>query len=129
MCHVETRGENSRIHILMSSQFVDEVFKVLYEGDDYDVVLLVKADGKVYRFKRIFSYDVVNRVFTIKAGEHEEKIRDPVIFKNRARMFSVDVPSVLEGIKVMIEHRGISLPFPFSIFYSSGYKTDWYKCK
>ncbi len=131
-CEAVCGGGECRVHVVLDSQFVNDLRSVLSEGADYVLVLEFKGIKGKFSFKRLFSYDIIDRLYILKDGLEEEKIAEPFWFYYRARIFDFSIPLPLKKGKrlyVRAVKRNPDLPFPFNLLPVGSFKTSWCECR
>ncbi|NPA15258.1 MAG: hypothetical protein GXO44_01765 [Deferribacteres bacterium] len=132
LCEASCGNEGCKVHVVLDSQFIGELKSVLSEGADYVLELQFKGlDGR-FSFKRVYSYDVIDRLYILKDSVEEEKIADPFWFYYKARVFDFSIPLPLKKGKrlyVRAVKRNPDLPFPFNLLPIGVFKTSWCVCR
>ncbi len=131
-CEASCKDKGCRIHVILDSQFVSDLQSVLSEGADYVLELEFKGLNGKFVFKRVLSYDVIDKLYILKEDKKEEKIADPLWFYYKARILDLYVPfEIRDGKKLCVRavKKNPDLPFPFNLLPIGVFKTSWRECR
>ncbi len=133
-CDIYCKEKDCWAKVLLDTQFINDLKSALAEGADYVLELEFKGLSKKLKFRRVISYDVIDRIYVIKDNTGVRQFVEPVWFYYRARSFSVPLNlsfNKIRDIKIMVRavKRNPILPFPLNILPIGNYKTSWCECE